>query len=72
MVAATAVCALGAAASASAATDVQQAQSGNWSGYVSGIHLVTTENIGSDGGPDNVFDPANGYRDVYKKIWGVK
>jgi Peptidase A4 family len=36
MVAATAVCALGAAASASAATDVQQAQSENWSGYVSG------------------------------------
>jgi hypothetical protein len=20
----------------------------------------------------NVFDPDNGYRDVYKKIWGVK
>jgi hypothetical protein len=36
VVAATAVCALGAAASASAATDVQQAQSENWSGYVSG------------------------------------
>src|ERR1700744_5187734 len=36
LVAATAVCALGAAASASAATDVQQAQSENWSGYVSG------------------------------------
>ena len=36
VVAATAVCALGAAASASAATDVQQAQSGNWSGYVAG------------------------------------
>jgi hypothetical protein len=34
--AATAVCALGVAASASAATDVQQAQSENWSGYVSG------------------------------------
>ena len=34
--AATALCALGAAASASAATDVQQAQSENWSGYVSG------------------------------------
>jgi hypothetical protein len=34
--AAAALCALGAAASASAATDVQQAQSENWSGYVSG------------------------------------
>ena len=36
VVAATAVCALGAAASASAETDVQQAQSENWSGYVAG------------------------------------
>jgi hypothetical protein len=36
VVAATALCALGAVASASAATDVQQAQSQNWSGYVSG------------------------------------
>src|ERR1700744_504980 len=36
VVAETAVCALGAAASASAATDVQQAKSENWSGYVSG------------------------------------
>lgn len=43
-----------------------------WSGYVSGIHLVTPENIAFDGGPDNVFDPDNGYRDVYKKIWGVQ
>ncbi len=42
-----------------------------WSGYVSGIHLVTADNIAFDGGPDNVFDPDNGYRDVYKKIWGV-
>jgi hypothetical protein len=43
MVAATAVCALGAAASASAATDVQQAQSGNWSGYVSGANSGSTK-----------------------------
>jgi ribose transport system substrate-binding protein len=43
-----------------------------WSGYISGIHLVTSDNIAFDGGPDNVYDPANGYRDVYKKIWGVK
>jgi hypothetical protein len=41
-VAATAVCALGVAASASAATDVQQAQSGNWSGYVAGAGGSTT------------------------------
>ena len=43
-----------------------------WSGYVSGIHLVTVDNIAYDGGPDNVFDPANGYRDAYKRIWGVR
>ena len=40
-----------------------------WSGYVSGIHLVTKDNIAFDGGPQNVFDPDNGYRDAYKKIW---
>ena len=43
----------------------------DWSGYISGIHLVTADNIQFDGGPDNVYDPDNGYRDVYKKIWGV-
>ncbi len=43
-----------------------------WSGYVSGIHLVTADNIEFDGGPNNVYDPDNGYRDVYKKIWGVE
>ena len=42
-----------------------------WSGYVSGIHLVTVDNIAYHGGPrTNSTD--NGYRDVYKKIWGVK
>lgn len=43
-----------------------------WSGYVSQIHLVTPENIAFDGGPDNVFDPDNGYRDEYRKIWGIQ
>jgi ribose transport system substrate-binding protein len=43
----------------------------NWSGYVAPTHLVTKENIGSNGGANNVYDPDNGYRDVYKKIWGV-
>jgi len=41
-----------------------------WSGYVSGIHLVTADNVAFDGGAKNVFDPDNGYRDQYKKIWG--
>src|SRR5574337_80226 len=43
-----------------------------WSDYVSDIHLVTPENVAFDGGDRNVFDPDNGYRDQYKKIWGVK
>jgi ribose transport system substrate-binding protein len=41
-----------------------------WSGYVPGVHLVTPENIAYDGGPNNVFDPDNHYRDEYKSIWG--
>lgn len=41
------------------------------SDYVTPIHLVIKANIGSDGGPANSFDPGNGYRDQYKKIWGV-
>lgn len=41
-----------------------------WSGYVSPLHVVTTENVEFDGGPKNTFDPDNGYRDAYKKIWG--
>ena len=41
-----------------------------WSGYVPGVHLVTADNIGFDGGPKNVFDPDNAYRDHYKAIWG--
>jgi ribose transport system substrate-binding protein len=42
------------------------------SGYVTAAHLVTKENIGVDGGAQNIFDPGNGYRDKYKAIWGVK
>lgn len=40
-----------------------------WSGYVSPLHVVTTSNIAFDGGPDNRFDPGNGYQAAYKKIW---
>jgi len=42
------------------------------SGYVPHVHLFTAENLDKDGGPENKFDPGNGYRDEYKKIWGVK
>ena len=41
-----------------------------WSGYISPLHVVTSDNIAFDGGPKNMFDPDNGYRDQYKKIWG--
>jgi len=38
-------------------------------GYVYPVHLVTAANIGADGGDRLHFDPANGYRDVYRRIW---
>jgi ribose transport system substrate-binding protein len=41
------------------------------SDYVTPVHLVTVDNIGVDGGPNNIFDPDNGYRDQYKAIWGI-
>lgn len=41
-----------------------------WSGYVPKVHLVTAENVGMDGGARNVFDPDNGYREQYRRIWG--
>ena len=41
-----------------------------WSGYNPKVHLVTVDNVGKDGGPKNIFDPDNGYRDQYKRIWG--
>jgi ribose transport system substrate-binding protein len=43
-----------------------------WSGYVSPLHVVTKANVEFDGGPTNTFDPGNGYRKAYKKIWGVE
>ena len=42
------------------------------SGYVTPVHLVTPENVEFDGGPDNMYDPQNNYKEEYKKIWGVK
>lgn len=40
-----------------------------WSEYVPPAHLVTAENIEADGGPDNLYDPDNGYREAYLGIW---
>lgn len=39
------------------------------SGFVAPVHLVTADNIAFDGGPRLVYDPDNGYRDVYQRIW---
>ncbi len=44
---------------------------GQPSRYVMDVHLVTKANIGVDGGPQNIFDPGNGYRNQYKQLWGV-
>src|SRR3984893_5580351 len=42
------------------------------SGFVAHVHLFINANIDKDGGAQNIFDPDNGYKDEYKKIWGVK
>jgi len=33
------------------------------------VHLVTPNNIAADGGDRLLYDPANGYRDAYRRIW---
>ncbi|WP_425470793.1 substrate-binding domain-containing protein [Trinickia fusca] len=38
-------------------------------GYVFPVHLVTASNIDADGGDRLLYDPANGYRDIYRHIW---
>ncbi len=38
-------------------------------GYVFPVHLVTADNISADGGDRLLYDPANGYRDIYRRIW---
>ena len=42
------------------------------SGYVSHVHLFVNANVDKDGGSANIYDPGNGYKDQYKKIWGVQ
>jgi ribose transport system substrate-binding protein len=39
------------------------------SGYMAPVHLVTTENLAFDGGKNLRYDPDNGYRDIYRRIW---
>ena len=33
------------------------------------VHLVTADNVDADGGDRLLYDPANGYRDIYRRIW---
>jgi ribose transport system substrate-binding protein len=40
------------------------------SGFVPPPHLFVAANLDRDGGPNNVYEPENGYKDIYKKIWG--
>lgn len=40
------------------------------SGYVAPPHLIDQKNVRHDGGPEYRYDPANGYRDIYRRIWG--
>jgi ribose transport system substrate-binding protein len=40
------------------------------SGFVAPPHLFIKTNIDKDGGPNDIFDPQNGYQDHYKAIWG--
>ncbi|ACC74270.1 substrate-binding domain-containing protein [Paraburkholderia phymatum] len=41
----------------------------NVTGYESPVHLVTADNFAEDGGDRLFYDPANGYRDIYRRIW---
>jgi ribose transport system substrate-binding protein len=39
------------------------------SGFVSPVHLVSVHNIARNGGSRLVYDPDNGYADIYRQIW---
>ena len=40
------------------------------SGFVPPPHLFIASNLDRDGGPNNGYEPENGYKDIYRKIWG--
>lgn len=39
------------------------------SGFVAPVHLVTVDNVAFDGGARFQYDPDNGYREAYRRIW---
>jgi ribose transport system substrate-binding protein len=41
------------------------------SSFVPLPHLFVHANIDRDGGENNIYDPENGYKDIYRKIWGT-
>ena len=42
------------------------------SGFVAPVHLTTTANISTRNGANQVYDPANGYREAYLRIWKAR
>ncbi len=40
------------------------------SGYIIPPHLITAKNMTEQGGVNFNYDPDNGYRDIYRRIWG--
>jgi ribose transport system substrate-binding protein len=42
------------------------------SGFVAPVHLTTTANVATQDGARQVYDPANGYREAYLKIWKAR
>ena len=40
------------------------------SGFVPPPHLFVASNVERDGGANNTYEPENGYKDIYRKIWG--
>jgi ribose transport system substrate-binding protein len=40
------------------------------SGFVPPPHLFIPSNLERDGGANNTYEPENGYKDIYRKIWG--
>jgi ribose transport system substrate-binding protein len=40
------------------------------SGFVPPPHLFIVSNLDRDGGPNNQYEPENGYKNIYRKIWG--
>lgn len=40
------------------------------SGYSTPVHLITPQNIAAGVNANGIYDPANHYRDAYRRIWG--